>query len=204
MTELCIHELSKATCDICTPRKDAPRQKVVQRSAPLVETDTVVVAANVAYPEYLKHHAYVCQPDRSFRPSTQRMAFYANEAIQREVPEILEVRDRVPFNRVEVDRLRAAGGETNNRLADLIAELVRTTPRSEGADFKVMLLSPMRDARTVQIPHKVVNSTVDYKGTNMAFTQGQRYTSLELLEKGPRTTDELISTGTDDDEEQSP
>ena len=43
-------------------------------------SDAVIVAARDAWPEYQEHHAYVCQPQRSFRAATH-MGFYFGGAI---------------------------------------------------------------------------------------------------------------------------
>jgi hypothetical protein len=59
--------------------------------------DVAVVAARVAYPEYLRHHAYVCQPNRAFRQGLTHMGFYAESAIQPHFPRILRHVDVVPF-----------------------------------------------------------------------------------------------------------
>jgi hypothetical protein len=58
--------------------------------------DVVVVAARDAWPEYQKYHAYVCQPDRPFRP-VDRMAFYTQGQIYPLVPKILQSYNHVEF-----------------------------------------------------------------------------------------------------------
>lgn len=64
----------------------------------LEHCDTVVVAARVAYPDYLKTNSYVCQPGRAFRAGLSRFGFYAKGAIQRELPAILHHEDHVLFS----------------------------------------------------------------------------------------------------------
>jgi hypothetical protein len=54
----------------------------------LTTDDTVVVAARVAWPEYQRFAAYVCQPNRSFRVGLTHLGFYAHGAIQPLVPRI--------------------------------------------------------------------------------------------------------------------
>jgi hypothetical protein len=168
---------------------------------PTVENpDTVIVAANVAYGEYLDFGAYVCQPDRTFRHGPRWMGFYAQEAIQREIPEILFSRDRVPFTEAEVSRLESTGESVSVALAKLIRSLVKSSSRSWNEDFKVILLSPPDDPRTHQLPGPIMNNLLDHSGRGTAFTQYHRYTRLDYLERGPRFTDELVRMGhvTDD------
>lgn len=194
MADYCKHELPLAVCDICTPRQ-APVPKKVSNAAssPAVENaDTVIVAANVAWGEYEKYSAYVCQPDRAFRQDARWMGFYAEEHIQRSVPEIEYVRDRVPFTKEEIDRLRAKGDPISLRTADLIDVLVKKSSRKLGQDFKVFLLSSPDDSRTVQLPSRIKNSSLNSSGSGTAYTQHQRYTRLDALQAGPSNTDELI------------
>lgn len=193
-TELCRHELPKDRCDICSPREPVKQRGSNQNptAAVTVENpDTVIVAANVAYGEYLKYNAYVCQPDRAFRTDARWMGFYANEAIQKEVPEILHVWDRVRFSREKVDELRKTDDPVRNELADLIEVLAEKTTRRWDEDFKVFLLSPSADARTHKLPKKVSNSSLDRHGSGTAYTQGQRYSRIDALLRGPANTDEL-------------
>lgn len=69
------------------------------------DVDVVVVAARHAYGEYLTHGVYICQPGRSFRTGISYIAFYAEGAIQREVPAILAHRDNVVMTQETVDTL---------------------------------------------------------------------------------------------------
>jgi hypothetical protein len=54
----------------------------------LTADDTVIVAAQAAWPEYQQFNAYVCQPDRAFRGGLTHMGFYTNGAIQPLIPRI--------------------------------------------------------------------------------------------------------------------
>ena len=198
--ELCRHELPKHLCDVCTPRQEPATVRTRARSGgaapPLVENaDTVIVAANVAYGEYLNYHAYVCQPDRPFRQDVRWMGFYAQEAIQEEVAEILYIRDRIPFTPEEVERLRSSSDETSRQTADLIERLTKNSTRRWGEDFKVFLLSAPNDPRTNRLPRKIINTLVDHRGSGTAFTQHQRYSRLDFLLAGPANTDELVNMG---------
>lgn len=142
--------------------------------------DVVVVAARVAYPEYLQHGVYVCQPNRAFRDGLTHMAFYAESAIQREVPRIVHRADPVPFTKDEADRRRLTG-DNEARVAEAIDTLLSTGARTEGSDYGVFILSPREDPDTVLLDVPVVNDTVAASGRTWAWTMGQRYTSLAKL-----------------------
>lgn len=64
--------------------------------------DVAIVAARVAYPAYLRHSAYVCQPNRAFREGLTHLGFYTKSAIQPHVPRILRRTDPVLFTLDEV------------------------------------------------------------------------------------------------------
>lgn len=157
--------------------------------------DTVIVAARVAYPEYIRHSAYVCQSGRSFRSGLERMGFYANGAIQREVPRIIEQRDQVVFSAETAASYNASGEESERAIGALIAELLNDSPRLAGEAYGVFLLSPREDERTLLLPTEIRNTTRDRSGKPWAWTLGQRYTSAAALTSGAATTDELSAAG---------
>ena len=63
--------------------------------------DVVIVAARIAYLEYLDLCAYICQAGRAFRTGLTHMGFYANAAIQVHIPLIRYVEDHVTFSHEE-------------------------------------------------------------------------------------------------------
>ena len=71
--------------------------------------DVVIVAARVAYPEYLEHSVYVCQPNRAFRDGLSHLGFYAEGAIQPYVARILHRADPVLFTSEEAAARKAQG-----------------------------------------------------------------------------------------------
>ncbi len=157
--------------------------------------DTVIVAARVAYPEYVRHSAYVCQAGRSFRKGLERMGFYANGAIQREVPKIIEQRDQVIFSAETAAGYSASDKETERAIGALITELLDDSPRLVGEAYQVFLLSPQEDGRTLLLPSEIRNTTRDSRGKTWAWTLSQRYTSAAALMSGVETTDELSAAG---------
>lgn len=147
--------------------------------------DVVVVAARDALPEYLRYHAYICQPLRAFQP-VQRMAFYTQGQIDPHVPKILAVHERVELTAENYD------GE----LGTLIQRLLDETPRRvKGQANKVIFLSAPDSPDTVVLANPVLNDLTTKNGRTSAFTQGQRYTSLERLRLAKNTSDLVVAKG---------
>ncbi len=141
--------------------------------------DVVIVAAHFAYPEYLKHGAYVCQAERAFREGITHLGFYADGAIQTYVPWIRHPEDHVTFTREEAAR-RRAGSDTDRRIADVIEDSL-TEGREDGQQYKVLLLSGHEEKDTVKLSQPIFNDTVTKSGRACAWTQRQRYVSLSGL-----------------------
>lgn len=153
--------------------------------------DVIVVVARRAYGEYLESAAYVCQPGRSFRGGVERMAFYFDRLLRREVPLVLHVRDEVPWFRGHADALRERGQAFDREIAALIdraydaaSVYYSTRPNDRWERFKVFLLTPPDDARTLLLPQAL------WQGGGSAFTMNQRYVSSERL-RTAATTDDL-------------
>jgi hypothetical protein len=142
--------------------------------------DTVVVAARNAWPEYHMHHAYICQPGRTFQP-VQYMAFYAASQIYPVVARILEVKDNVTFEH----------GRYEGRIGQLVEHVLNQEQREEGAASKIFLLSPPEAAETIHLDGPVLNDIRSSSGRASAFTQGQRYVRLADLVKA-KNTSELV------------
>jgi hypothetical protein len=148
----------------------------------LIQTgdDVVVVPARRAWPEYNDIHAYVCQAERWFQP-VKYLAFYYSGQIQQLVPKILETYDSVEFKL----------GCEKGQMGKVIDSLIQSQQREEGERYKVILLSAPDDPQTQKLNAPVGNDMVSYSGRNTAFTQNQRYVSLNRL-KSVQTTSELI------------
>jgi hypothetical protein len=157
-----------------------------------VTTDVVIVAAAVAYPEYLKYSAYAGHSDRPFRDTSRWMAFYTGGEIKPEVPEILHFEQSVIFSTDEAARRKAMEDATNKRMGDLIEALLGEKRRGEGATHDVALLSPIGDAATFVMAQPIISDKLDHAGKATPVSMGQyRYVRMEQLEAGPRTTHEL-------------
>lgn len=155
-----------------------------------MERDVVVVPAKVAYPEYLRYAAYVCQPNRAFQ-AVERMAFYTSNAIQREVPRILAHQSAVPFTEATTASFRRSGDPMTARIGEIVDSLLQNRDRDAGVTLDVYLLSPPSDPQTMVLPQPILNTTTTASGKRIAWTQGHRYTTSEALARGPETTADL-------------
>jgi hypothetical protein len=140
--------------------------------------DVVVVAARRAWPDYQRHHAYVCQPGRQFQ-RTDRMAFYANNQIYPLVPRILEVHDPVEF----------VPDRHDERLDNLIRKIIEETPERKNELHKVVFLSEPDSPETVNLNKPIQNDLKTKTGRAAAYMMGQRYTTTVLLQKARSTSD---------------
>jgi hypothetical protein len=140
--------------------------------------NVVVVAARLAWDEYLNCGAYVCQPGRPFQP-VEYMAFYKDGQILSTVPRVVKV----------VDKLDLVKGKYEGRLADAIAIVLDSKSRPEGASQKIFLLTRPDDPQTKRLERPIKNTLRSANGRSVAFTQGQRYVSLDDLLKAASTAD---------------
>lgn len=142
------------------------------------EGDVVIVAARSAWPEYLKHHVYVCQPMRSFQ-AVSRMGFYSEGQIQASIPKIIGREESVEFRR----------GIHSGRVGDIVERMLDEGSREEGQFFKIVFLSSPESDETLQLSKPIINDLKVASGRTWAFTLSQRYTQVEKLKKANRTTD---------------
>ena len=142
--------------------------------------DVVVVPARSAWPEYGRHSAYICQPDRSFQ-NVQRIAFYRGGEICPLVPLILESFEHVDWG----------NGLYDGKLGELVDQVADDPKnnRKEGLAYKVMILSASDSPDTIKLDAPIANDLVSKNGRTTAFTQNQRYVSLEKLRAAKRTSD---------------
>ncbi len=144
--------------------------------------DVVVVPAREAYASYLRHHAYVCQPRRSFR-SVARVAFYRQKRIEPHVPRVLFVAEEIEFSEAKAKALRQEDAAYSPRLATLIEDLLAERSREETQSYKVMLLSGPDDEETLNLGQPVF-----HEGRS-AWVQNQRYVGVDALEAAKTTAD---------------
>lgn len=156
--------------------------------------DVVVVAAGIAHGEYLESSAYICQPDRFFRPGLIHLGFYAGGAIQPQIARIQARESRVLFTYAEAQR-RSAQSENGARIGEVIRWALDTGAREEGEEYMVLLLSGSEDDATVRLEAPIVNDKVASTGRPWAWTMNQAYTSLTALtQQGVFRTSDLERT----------
>lgn len=145
--------------------------------------DTVVVAGRISWPEYLQFGLYACQAERPFR-DVPYFGFYLEKEIQPKLAKRLKWMPSVRFDEQTAKSLRASNDPDERRVGEAIPEIVTSTERGSREVFGVMVLSMPDDPETLDIdrvPHVEAG----------AWTQRQRYTSSELLQRGPTDTTEL-------------
>jgi hypothetical protein len=144
--------------------------------------DTVVVAARFAYPAYLQAGAYTCQPDRSFRPVSY-MGFYADREVKPQIARIRHHEGAVLFSVEVADALVQDESPHRRRMAEVMRAQLTAGVRAEGDTRSMFILSAADDPETV-----LLEQAVPHRGRG-AWTQGQRYTSLERLGNAEDTGD---------------
>lgn len=161
------------------------------------EARVLVVGANLAYIDYKDFYAYICQPNRGFRPFGH-MAFYANQRIQRLVPTVVgEPIESVLLSIDGVSRNSQLVDEQRQKLLRIIKRL--THHRNEGwarlDDYaKVIFLSPPASSDTIRLTRVLVNDTFSKQDMKrrVPFVQGQTYVSLSSLLTATSRTSELV------------
>jgi hypothetical protein len=149
--------------------------------------DVLIVAARVAYPDYLRYNAYICQDGRSFR-EVMRLGFYRHGQIEPHFPAIRAIDDHVPFSDEHAKRLRATGSPVDREIANLIETAPRYYRKHEGEKHKVFLLTPPDDPQTLVLPQPIRHNR---SGRGSAWTFGHGYASEAALLANPRSTDDL-------------
>lgn len=190
---------------------DGSAWKDTYSARPTVQTDTVIVAARHAWPLYqasvdveeLGAGFYVCRPGRAFR-DVQRLGFYADQAIQADVPGITSIHDNVPWTLAHADavlgddaadrgmkkvarfiRWSFAGGRRFNLVPD--REVSTDDAAEPSGRYKVFVLTrPGNDPRHLTLDRPLAHSTT---GRGSAFTQRQRYVPSHRLAVAASTRD---------------
>ncbi len=148
-----------------------------------VQEDTVVVPARLAYPMYLSSDAYVCQQGRAFPLHIKRVAFYADGAIQPQIPLITHRQDEVPFTHDEARRLADSNDGIEMHLSNVIKGRLDNKEVAEGDLQQVFLLaSPTDPTRTLWLAHPIRNNKVDRNGKPTAWVMNQRYVRSTVLQ----------------------
>jgi hypothetical protein len=152
--------------------------------------EVLVVAARKALADYQKYGVYICQPNRTFRPCSH-MAFYSSGRIHHQIPSILGKIEQIMMTREAVEGYSDDKGH-RERFLFVIDELDKSASPRIGELAKVLFLSMPDDDMTINLPNDIENDLMSESDRTIAFTQGQRYVSLERLQQAPLTTSELL------------
>lgn len=184
-----LRRVAHAGIDVLAPSlfgEEAAQRKLPRRStSPTVrDADTVIVAAKIAYPEFQRLSAYVCQPKRSFRDGVRFFGFYSERTIHPVFPAIVERRQDLPFTHEEIECLRD-GDERDRQVADVVeGALDGSVERHEGERGQVVLLDLGEGF--------ALDKGIRHEGSG-AWTQGQRYSKSDSPKTEPKTTDDLAT-----------
>lgn len=142
--------------------------------------DVLVVPARSAWPEYHEYHAYICQPNRTFQ-DVKYLAFYADGEIKRYIPKIRAVADDVIMDPSRID---------DDEFRKVVRDILKNGAREFGVSNKILLLSAPDSEDTVRLEDNIRNDlrTQKSSGRIVAFTQNQRYVSMDELKKAKTTT----------------
>ncbi|TSD46122.1 hypothetical protein FFI94_008065 [Rhodococcus sp. KBS0724] len=143
------------------------------------ESIAVVVPARKAWPFYLAHGAYVCQPGRYIR-QVSHVAFYADAAVQREVPKVLERIDHIVWTPEEIGRRMVSGTEEDKRIAGIIKGA--RDLGWEGNEYQLFLLTHPDDEGR-RLGHVTLGTELRRQGSGRgsAWVQRQRYAVVAAM-----------------------
>ncbi|MFG3620826.1 Abi family protein [Nocardia exalbida] len=152
------------------------------------ESIAVIVPARKAWPLYEQHSAYVCQPGRFFR-QISHIGFYADAALQREIPKVLERIDPVVWTPEEIGRRMGSGKEDDRRIAEIIKG-ARALGWAED-EYQLFLLT-RPDAEGLSRGHVTLPGELrrQSSGRGSAWVQRQRYVAVAALQSA-RTLGDL-------------
>ena len=138
-----------------------------QRPRPTSADDDVLIvpAGKIAVDDYLSYHAYICQPERSFR-DVERIGFYRHGQIEPFFPRIRYRRMNVDFSRKSAGALRATGAPLDAEVADVIDAVLNDpgNKHTPGA-HQVFLLTAPDDPQTLTLKQPVIHDTRGRRGS---------------------------------------
>jgi hypothetical protein len=151
------------------------------------ESIAVIVPAKSAWPFYQQHGAYICQPDRYFR-QVSHVGFYAEGAIQAEVPKVLERIDFVDWSPEEIGRRMSSGSDRDRRIADIIKH--SRALEWTGDEYQLFLLT-RPDEEGYRDGHVTLDSALTNQrvGRGSAWVRRQRYAGVDALRSARLLTD---------------
>jgi hypothetical protein len=167
-----------------------------ERLIGLDSSDSVlVVPARTAVLEYKAFAAYMCQPNRAFRPVSY-IAFYHNGKINRHIAKVLEKPiEETTLTEEGIANIPNLPAKTKQMFQELVIKMnADNTPKYKDLNLphKVFFLSASDSPDTIVLDGDITNDLTNLAGNRYAFVQGQRYVSLAAFKNQPKTTSELL------------
>ncbi|SHV58734.1 Abi-like protein [Mycobacteroides abscessus subsp. abscessus] len=144
------------------------------------ESIAVIVSDRESWNFYQQHGVYICQPGRYFR-QVSHIGFYADSAVQSELPKVLERIDDVNWASDEIGRRMGLKNEREKRIAEVIRDsraLGWTNDR-----YQLFLLTrPGKEGRTKG--HETLDAPLPRvrTGKGSAWVRRQRYVAVPVLQ----------------------
>ena len=151
----------------------------------------VIIPARKAIIDYARYSCYICQPRRTFKISSH-LGFYYQNKIDKTIPAILGYIDEIILKNLNANSEitnTIAKEETFQRLIKLKDDLQKQRDYRLDEDQKVVILTEPNDERTTVLSDDIRNDKTSESGRIVAFTQNQRYVSLEKLKTASTTTE---------------
>ena len=175
--------------EVLVPRlfgEEAAERKLERRTraAPTVRNpDVVIVPATRALAEFERLSAYICQPKRSFQ-LVEYLGFYWQRRIEPRFPKIRGFVKDVLFTPEEAQRLKGDPDPLTARVGEIVEQALADVEgdRRVGERYQVVPLD-IDSGFTLAAP-------IEHKGPS-AWTQNQRYATVDALRTQPATTDDL-------------
>ncbi len=147
----------------------------------------VVVPAREAWPFYVTHSVYICQPGRFFR-QVSHIGFYAEGQVQPEVPKILQRLDPVDWRPSEIARRLASRSTNDTRIAEVIRD--GRAAGWDGDEYQLFLLTrPDEEGR--RKGHVTMASALrrQRSGRGSAWVRRQRYVGVDTMQAATALSD---------------
>ena len=152
----------------------------------------VIAAGKWAWDMYGPLSVYRCAVKKLMQTPLEdfdRLAFYSGGRIQRPVPKIISVIDKVD---VTQDAQRSSLDSCQQVLACELWERVKQREEKEkfNGEYKIMFLTTHADADTECLPRPIENDKTSQTGKRVAFTFGSPvYVTLDSLKKASKTSE---------------
>ena len=157
------------------------------------EKRVLIIPASNAIKEYDKKEVYICQKNRTFQPS-HNIAFYYKNQIEKIIPKVYAYIDEVNLAYEKYENYQKDifyFDETKkNYVKQKLAELSKTWNKEHVR--KILILSKKDSEDTIKLSEPIVNDSKNVDGTRtVAFTQNQRYSTIDKIKIATKTSELL-------------